>query len=66
MSVAEIKAAIPHLTLEQRAEIARALHQWLDDDWDHQMKQDLASGKLAKLLDEVDADIDKGRVTDLP
>ena len=66
MSVAEIKAAIPNLTLEERAEVARALHGWLDDAWDEQMKRDLASGKLNKLLDEIDADIAKGNLSDLP
>ena len=66
MSVAEIKAAIPNLTLEERAEVARALHRWLDDDWDEQIKQDLAAGKLNKLLNEIDSDIAKGDLSDLP
>jgi len=66
MSVAEIKASIANLSLEDRAEVARALHGWLDDDWDQQMKRDLAAGHLKTLLDEVDADIAKGKLSDLP
>jgi hypothetical protein len=35
-TVAEIKAAISQLTLEERAEVARCLHEWEDDAWDKQ------------------------------
>jgi hypothetical protein len=66
MTVEEIKAAIPKFTLEQRAELARCLHGWEDDDWDAKMKRDLASGKLDKLLKKVDADITQGNLSNLP
>ena len=66
MTVQEIKAAIPSLTLEERAEIARCLHRWEDDAWDEQMKQDFAAGKLNKLLSKVDADIAAGKLSDPP
>jgi hypothetical protein len=56
MTVEEIKSAIPKLTLEQRAEVARCLHGWEDDEWDAQLKRDLAAGKLDKLLKRVDTD----------
>ena len=62
----EIKAAIPQLTLEERAEVARCLHQWEDDDWDQQMKRDLSGGKLDKLLKRVDSDITEGNLSGLP
>jgi hypothetical protein len=65
-TVAEIKAAIPSLTLEERAEIARCLGQWQDDEWDEQMKRDIAAGKLDKLLSKVDQDIATGKLRDLP
>ncbi len=65
-TVAEIKAAIPNLSLEERAEIARCLHVWEDDDWDLQMKRDFADGKLAKVLANVDADIDCGKLSNQP
>lgn len=66
MSLAQIKAAITNLSLDERAEVARALHGWLDDDWDAQIKRDLAAGKLDKLLTEVDDDILKGNLSELP
>jgi hypothetical protein len=62
----EIKAVIPKLTLEERAEVARCLHQWDDDEWDQQMKRDVAEGKLNKLLKKVDGDIAQGNLSDLP
>lgn len=65
-TVTEIKAAIPSLTLEERAEIARCLGNWQDDEWDAQMKRDLAAGKLDKMLSKVDQDIAKGKLHDLP
>ena len=65
-TVAEIKAAISQLTLEERAEVARSLSEWEDDAWDEQMKQDLAAGKLDNLLKKVDADIEAGKLRDLP
>jgi hypothetical protein len=65
-TVAEIKAAIPSLTLEERAEVARCLGNWQDDEWDDQMKRDIAAGKLDKLLSKVDDDIAHGKLRDLP
>lgn len=65
-TVAEIKAVIPSLTLEERAEVARCLGNWEDDNWDQQMKQDIAAGKLDNLLARVDGDIAKGKLRDLP
>lgn len=65
-TVAEIKAAIAHLSVEERAEVARCLHEWGDDDWDRQMQRDLAAGRLDRLLAKVDADIETGKLRDLP
>jgi len=62
----EIKDAIPKLSLEERAEVARCLHLWGDDEWDEQMNRDLAAGKLDKALASVDADIDRGNLSELP
>ena len=54
MSLAEIKAAIQQLSFQQRAELAAWLHGWNDDEWDEQMKRDIASGKLDDVLREVE------------
>jgi hypothetical protein len=66
MSVQEIKAAVQSLTLEERAEVAACLHSWNDDEWDEQMKRDLASGKLDRILTRVDADIAANKLLDMP
>ncbi len=65
-TVAEIKAAIARLTLDERAEVARCLHEWEDDAWDKQMQQDLAAGKLDRLLAKVDSDIEHGKLREMP
>ena len=65
-TIEEIKSAIQQLSMEERAELARWLHGWEDDDWDKQMAADFEAGKLDKLLNEVDADVLAGRIRDLP
>ena len=62
MSLSEIKSAIKQLSVEKRAELAAWLHGWNDDEWDEQMKLDIANGKLDDVLHEVEDDIKAGRV----
>ena len=62
MSLAEIKTAIEQLSFEQRAELAAWLHGWKDNEWDGQMKRDIASGNLDDVLSEIEEDIKTGRV----
>jgi hypothetical protein len=57
VSLAEIKTAIEQLSFEQRAELAAWFHGWKDDEWDKQMKRDVANGKLDDVLREVEDDI---------
>ena len=66
MSLAEIKTAIEQLSFEERAQLAAWLHGWNDDEWDEQMKRDIASGKLDDVLREVEEDIKPGRVREMP
>lgn len=66
MSIEQIKEAIEQLPFEQRAELAAWLHGWKDDEWDEQMKRDIANGKLDNVLREVDDDIRAGRLRDMP
>lgn len=66
MSVDEIKVAISKLSLEERESLARWLHGWTDDEWDQQIARDATSGKLDKLLAEVDEDIEQDRLRELP
>jgi hypothetical protein len=66
MSLAEIKSAIEQLSFEERAELAAWLHGWQDDEWDEQMKRDVANGKLDDVLREVEDAITTGRLRDMP
>ena len=66
MSLDQIKAAIEQLSFEQRAELAAWVHGWKDDEWDEQMKRDIAAGKLDDVVREVEDDIKAGRLRDMP
>jgi hypothetical protein len=66
MSVEQIKTAIEQLSFEERAELAAWFHGWKDDEWDEQMKRDVAEGKLDDVLYEVEEDIAAGRLRDMP
>ena len=66
VSVDQIKTAIEHLSFEERAELAAWLHGWKDDEWDEQMKRDVAAGKLDQILREADEDIRAGKLREMP
>jgi len=66
MSLAEIKTAIQQLSFQERAELTAWLHGWKDDEWDEQMKRDVAARKLDLILHEVEEDIKAGRVREMP
>ncbi len=66
MSLGEIKTAIEQLSFEERAQLAAWFHGWKDDEWDEQMKRDVATGKLDDVLREVEDDIRAGRLRDMP
>jgi len=63
--VAEIKAAIDQLTLQERCELEALLHPFEDDDWDRQMKRDAAAGKFDALNREAETEAKAGRLIDL-
>ena len=66
MSVEQIKTAIEQLSFEERAELAAWFHGWRDDEWDEQMKRDVAEGKFDDVVREVEDDIKAGRLRDMP
>ena len=66
VSLPEIKTAIEKLSFEERAELAAWLHGWNDDEWDEQMKRDVAAGKLDQILREADEDIRAGKLREMP
>ena len=66
-TVAEIKAAIPSLTVEERADVARYLHDLDDDDWDRQMAEDAKpGGKLHRFMEQAEAEFKAGELRDFP
>jgi hypothetical protein len=65
-TVAEIKAAIDQLSLQERCELEALPHPFEDDDWDRQMKRDAAAGKFDKLVTQADDDFAKGKLRDFP
>ena len=64
-TVAEIKAAIDRLPLQERCELEALLHPFEDDDWDRQMKRDAAAGKFDALNREAETEAKAGRLIDL-
>jgi len=66
VSVDQIKTAIEQLSFEERAELAAWLHGWKEDEWDEQMKRDVAAGKLDRILRDVDEDIRAGKLREMP
>ena len=65
-TVKEIKVAIQELPKEQQAELLHWINDWADDEWDQQIKTDLKSGRLDKLLDQVRGDVRSGNVREMP
>ena len=64
--VDQLKQEIEKLSPEERAELVAWLHGWEDDAWDRQMKEDAKAGRLDFLIDEIDREIDQGRLEDGP
>ena len=61
----EIKVAIEKLSPSQRAELEAYLQQ-ADDAWDRQIAADAQTGKLNRLIAQVDANIDAGNLREFP
>ena len=57
-TVAEIKAAIPSLTLEERAEVARCLSEWQDNEGEPQ--NETPPGVREKLAEAAQGSFQKG------
>ena len=61
----EIEAAIKQLPERDVRQLAAWLQTYLDDRWDMQMRDDLASGRLERLIAKAEADIAANQVRDL-
>lgn len=64
-TLVEIEVAIGQLPDAEVRQLAQWLQEYLDDAWDKQMKEDLASGKLDKLIAKAEADIDTNRFIEI-
>jgi len=61
----EIKTAIADLPEAEMRQLSDWLQTYLSDRWDQQMAADASSGKLDKLLQKVNADIEANRIKPL-
>ncbi len=61
----EIEAAIKQLPESDVRQLAAWLQTYLDETWDRQIEEDLASGKLDNLIAQAEADIAANNVRDL-
>jgi hypothetical protein len=61
----EVESAIKQLPEDEVRDLAKWLQGYLDEMWDRQIEEDLASGKLDHLIAQAEADIANGNVRDL-
>jgi hypothetical protein len=61
----EIEAAIKQLPNSDIRQLAEWLEEYLEQMWDKQIKNDLTSGKLDRLIAKAEADIADKRVRDI-
>jgi hypothetical protein len=64
-SLPEIEVAIKQLPESDVRQLAAWLQTYLDETWDRQIEEDLASGKLDNLIAQAEADIAANNVRDL-
>ena len=65
MSLAEIEAAIAQLPAEDFAALMAWLQNYHDQVWDKQIEDDLAAGRLDKLIGEAEDEYQQGRARPL-
>ena len=65
-TVEEIEAAIQHLPREQFFQLVTRLRDRFGDEWDRQIAEDAAAGKLDALASEAIAEHGAGKATPFP
>jgi hypothetical protein len=66
MSLAEIKRAVRLLSPRELAELAAFISEHDSAEWDKQMEQDAAGGKLDFLFEEAERERAAGKLRDWP
>jgi len=61
----EIETAIKQLPENDVRQLARSLQNYLNEKWDRQMEEDLATGKLDALIAKAEADIAANNVRNI-
>lgn len=61
----DVESAIKQLPEGEVRNLAKWLQDYLDEMWDRQIEADLASGKLDRLIAQVEEDIAANNVRDL-
>jgi hypothetical protein len=64
-SLPEIEAAIRHLSEVEARQLSNWLQEYLEEAWDKQIEADAKSGRLGKLIQQANQDIDANRVKSL-
>ena len=60
MSIQELETAIKKLSMKELANLTTWLIDYHEKIWDQQLENDLDSGKLDQLLDEIDSEYAAG------
>ena len=60
MSIQELETAIKKLSTKELANLTAWLIDYHEQIWDQQIEEDLDSGKLDQLLDEIDSEYEAG------
>jgi predicted Ser/Thr protein kinase len=66
MSVAEIEAAIKTLPKEELARFNQWYQEYLEEQWDEQIRQDVRAGKLDFLIEEAQREREAGTLRPFP
>ena len=65
-TVQEIETAIKRLPKTEVWQLVQWLNDYVDDDWDREMKRDARpGGKLDRLVKKVKADVKAGKVSEI-
>ena len=65
MSVEELESAISRLSAEELARLSAWFEQFMTDQWDRQIEEDIKAGRLDAAAKRADEDFEAGRCTPL-